>query len=151
MVSAPLLHVKGRVCQNEIEALVLVAVLEKCICIELSQIGLDTSYGKVHRGHLPGSGIALLAIDRQIVDLASMVLHEIGRLHEHATGSAARVVHTAMIGLDNLNQRSNNTGWGIELSGVLPFLLGKLRKTVLVGAPENVSGVALLGHFHIRE
>ena len=80
-----------------------------------------------------------------------MMLHEIGRLHEHTTGSAARIVHAAMIGLDNLNQRSDNTGWGVELSGVLSLLLGKLREAVLIGAAKNISSVALLGHSHIRE
>ena len=63
LIATPILQVKRRIRQDEIEALILMTVLKKCIGIELPQIGLDTSNSKVHRGHLPCSRVAFLPIN----------------------------------------------------------------------------------------
>ena len=80
-----------------------------------------------------------------------MVLDELGRLDEHATRSAARVVDAAVVGLDDLDERAHDAGGRVELAGVLSLLLGELREAVLVGPAENILGVAFGGHLDIGE
>ena len=80
-----------------------------------------------------------------------MMLHKVGGLHKHAARSTTGIVYTTMIGLDDLDQSANNAGWRVELASVLSLLLGKFRETVLISASEDIAGISLLGHFHIRK
>ncbi len=78
-----------------------------------------------------------------------MAPHEFGGLYEHAARAAAWVVDATVIGFDDLDQCSYDAGGRVELAGVLALGLGELGQAVLVGASQDIAGVALLGHLNV--
>ena len=150
-IAAPILQIKRWVSQNEVEPLILMQIVEERICVARAQIGINTTNGQIHRSHLPSGGIALLPENRQVIDVACMPANELGRLHEHATRTAARVIHATMIRLDDFHQRAHDAGRRIEFTGILTFRLGELSQAILVGTPQDIARVALLSHLNVGE
>ena len=67
---------------------------------------------------------------------------ELHRLHEHARGAAAGVVHPAAVGLEHLDQQLDHAARRVELAAFLALCAGELREEVLVDAAEHVLGTA---------
>ena len=151
LVAAPVREVEGRVSEDEVELLRAVQVIEERIGVLLAQVRVDAPDGEVHGRHLPRGGVALLAVDRQVIDVALVALHEFGRLNEHAARAAAGIVDAPMVGLDDLDERPDNAGGRVELARVLALRLRELGEAVLVGASQDVARVALLRHLHVGE
>ena len=126
-------------------------IIKERIFICRSKIRIDTPDGKVHHRHFPGSRIAFLAINRQIVNVALVTLDELGRLHEHPATSTARVVYAPVIGLDNLDERLHDTRRRVEFASVLSLGFGKLAQAVLISSTKNIPRIAFLGHLNIGE
>lgn len=80
-----------------------------------------------------------------------MVAYELGGLHEHAARTAGGIVYASSEGFDDVDQCFHHAFRRIEFAGVLAFLRRELRQAVLVGASEQVVGVAVFGHLHIGE
>ena len=112
-VLPPVRKVEGRVRQNEVRLELGVAVIEEGIGVVLAQVGLNAADGQVHLRHLPGGGVGVLAEYGNPVDVAAVVLHELGRLHEHAAAAAAGVyVPTDFDTKEKALLRHRNTGKG---------------------------------------
>ena len=126
-------------------------VIEEGIGVELAKIRIDTTDGQVHRSHLPGGGIAFLAINRDVVDIAGMAFYELRRLDEHAARSAARVVHASMERLDNLNQGLNDARGSIEFAGILSLGFCEFAQAVLIRAAQDIARIAFLCHLNVSE
>ena len=69
---------------------------------------------------------------------------ELHRLHEHARGAAAGVVHPAPVGLEHLDQQLDHAARRVELAALLALGAGELGEEVLVDAAEHVLGAARL-------
>ena len=69
---------------------------------------------------------------------------ELHRLHEHARGAAAGVVHPAAVGLEHLDQELDHAARRVELAALLALGARELREEVLGDAAEHVLGAARL-------
>src|SRR5680860_242501 len=100
---------------------------------------VDAPDGEVHQSQPPGSVVGLLTVDGDVATdggtdfgpLAVAItggvgLHELGGLHEHATGTAARIEDTALVGLEHLAKGLDHTLGRVELTAELAFGGGKL-------------------------
>ena len=119
------------------------------IGVEFAQVGLDTPDGQIHLRQLPGGGVGILAKYGDFIEIPAVALHKFGRLDKHTAAAAAGVVDPAVVGLQDLHQRSYHAGGRIEFSGLLALLGCKLGQTVFVGAPQNVLAAPLLDHLDI--
>ena len=72
--------------------------------VAVGDLGVDAPDRQVHLRQPPGGVVALLAVDRDVADLAGVSLDEPLALHEHAAGAAAGVVHAALVGRQHLHQ-----------------------------------------------
>ena len=117
----------------------------------IAKIGINATDGKIHRCHFPCSRVAFLPVYGQIRNLALMTFHKLGRLHEHASRPAARIIDPPMVRLNNLNQSFHNASRRIELSSILAFSFRKLGQAVFIGASKNISAVTLICHLYIGE
>ena len=151
LVLSPAGQIEGRVSHDEVRLQLGVAVVEEGVGAELAQVGLNATDGQIHLGHLPGGGVGVLSKDGNLVDVAAVVLNEFGRLDKHAAAAAAGVVYPAIVRLQNLHQRFDHTGGGIEFPGQLALLLGKFGQTVLISAAQDVLAVAVLYHLNVGE
>ena len=108
-----------------------------------AEVGFDSTQGQVHHGQAAGGGVALLAVDADIAQLATVGFHEFFRLHEHAARAAAGVVDAALVGREHGDQAADDTGRGVELAAVLALGAGELGKEVFVHAAQDVLGAVL--------
>ena len=92
----PVRDVERRIREDEVGPQVGVQVLGEGVIRAVAEVGLDAAEGEVHLGQPPGGVGELLAVDRDVVALTAVSLHELGRLDEHATGAAGRVVDAAL-------------------------------------------------------
>ncbi len=106
------------------------------------QVGVEAVDGKVHLRHPPGALIELLPVHRNVRALPVVMLQELLRLHKHAAGTAARVIHPATIGFQHLHQNAHHAGGGVELTTALALGLGKLLQEILVHLAQQVAGFA---------
>jgi len=70
--------------------------------------------------------------------------NELYRLDEHAAGTAARIVHPALVGREHFNQQADDAAGRVELAAFLTFGAGELRQEVLVYPAEDVLGAVFL-------
>ena len=108
-----------------------------------AEVGLDAAQGEVHHGQAAGGGVALLAVDADVAELAAVGFDEFFRLHEHAAGAAAGVVDAALVGREHGDQAAHDAGRGVELAAVLALGAGELGEEVFVDAAEDVLGAVL--------
>ena len=107
-----------------------------------SEVCLDAPEGEVHDGEAAGGGVALLAVDADVAQLAAVGFHEFLTLDEHAAGAAGGVVDAALVRGDHLDEEADDAGGGVELAAVLALGARKLGEEVLEDAPEEVLGPA---------
>ena len=148
---APVGEVKGRVRHDEIRPQGGVLVVQEGIRRILAQIRLNAADGKVHLGQLPGGGVGILAIDRDILNIAAVVLDKLGRLDKHTARAAAGVIHPPAEGLEHLHQGPNHAGRREELAAPLALLRGKHGQTVFIGAAQNILLAAAVDHLNVGE
>ena len=151
LVRAPAREVEGRVGHDIIGPQGGVQVVQEGVGSVLAQVRFDASDGKVHLGQLPGGGVGVLAVHRDVVDVAAVVLDELGRLYEHPAAAAAGVVDAPAEGLQHLHQGAHHTGRREELAAALALLLGKHRQAVFIGAAKDVLFAAAVDHLDVGE
>ena len=128
-----------------------VLVVKECIRRILSKVGFNATNGKVHLRQFPCGRVGILSINRDIVDISTMVLYKFCRLNKHTTTAAARVIHSSLKRLQHFHQCPHNTGRCKELAATLAFLLCKHRQAVFISAPQNVLFAAVFNHFDVRK
>jgi hypothetical protein len=106
----------------------------------LAEIALDTANGQIHLGKPPGGVIRLLTVDADVADLAAMLFDELFRLYEHAAGTAARIVYSALVGSQHFDQHPDDTAGRVELAALLALGAGELREEILIDPAEDVLG-----------
>ena len=84
-----------------------------------AKVGLDAADRQVHHRQPARGGVALLAVDRDVAQLAAVAFHKLFALHEHAAGAAAGVIDAALVGLQHLHQAAHHTARRVELAAVL--------------------------------
>ncbi|MBT9156977.1 MAG: hypothetical protein DDT37_01980 [Firmicutes bacterium] len=94
----------------------------------MGDLAVDAANGEVHLGEPPSSVVRLLAVDRdtRVAVAAGVRADELDRLHEHARGAAAGVVHAAAIGFEHLDQELDHAARRVELAALLALGTGEL-------------------------
>src|SRR3989442_3524337 len=141
---APVAHVEGRVRQDEVRSEIGVQVLVKGVSVVRAEVRFDPADRQVHLGEPPGRRVRLLAEDRDVADPAAVLAYELLALHEHPARAAAGVVHAPLVGFNHLDEQPDNAPGRVELAALLALRAGELAKEVLVDAPEDVLGPAVL-------
>ena len=136
----------GRIGEDVVGLEVGVAVVVEGVTV--ADLAVDAANGEVHLGEPPGGVVRLLAEDADVGELAAVGLDELLRLHEHAGGAAAGVVHATLVGLEHLDQQLHHAARRVELATLLALGARELGKEVLVHAAEHVLG-ARLGVAHL--
>ena len=72
--------------------------------VAVSDLTVDATDSEVHAGKAPGRVIGFLAVNTDVAELAAVRRDELFRLHEHARGAVARIVHPAFVGFEYLDQ-----------------------------------------------
>jgi hypothetical protein len=91
-----------------------------------------------------GGGVALLAVDGDVAQLAAVGFDEFFRLHEHAAGAAGGVVDAALVGGEHLDEAAHNAGRGVELAAILALGAGEAGEEILIHATEQIDGAVSL-------
>ena len=151
LLCAPVGQVERRICHDIICAHGGVLVVKESVSRILAEVRFDSTDGKVHLCQLPCGRVGILSINRDIVDISTMVLYKFCRLNKHTTTAAARVIHSSLKRLQHFHQCPHNTGRCKELAATLAFLLCKHRQAVFISAPQNVLFAAVFNHFDVRK
>ena len=106
----------------------------------MGDLGVDAADREVHLGEPPGGVVRLLAVDRDVAELAGVRFDELLALHEHAAGAAARIVDAALVGRQHLDQHADDVRRRIELAAALAFGAGEAGEEIFVDAAEGVLG-----------
>ena len=120
LLTAPVGDVEGRVRHDVVEPLIRVLVAGEAVCRLLAEIRCKRPDRQVHRRQSPGGGVALLAIDGDVIAAATVGGHEVLAGDEHAAGAAAGVVVPALVGREHRHQQIHTGGWPVELAPFLP-------------------------------
>ncbi|MNF64309.1 hypothetical protein D3C84_460350 [compost metagenome] len=106
-----------------------------------AEVEVDAANGQVHRRQAPSRRIGLLAIDRDIAELATVDFDEFFRLDKHTAGAAARIVDLAMVRIQYRDQGFDDAGRGVELPALFTFGTGELAEEVFIDLAEQVAGL----------
>ena len=136
VLAEPVGVVEGRVGEDVVGAEVGMEVAAEGVGVLGAEVGLDAAQSEVHHGEAAGGGVALLAVDRDVAELAAVGFDEFFRLHEHAAGAAGGVVDAAFVGGEHLDEAAHDAGRGVELAAVLALGAGEAGEEILVNAPE---------------
>jgi len=119
--------------------------------VAVRDLAVYAADGEIHLREPPGRVFRLLAVDRDVgLGIAAIAVaigvcaDELHRLHEHAGGAAAGVVHPAAVGLQHLDQQLDHAALRVEFAAFLALGAGELREEVFVDAAEHVLGAARL-------
>src|SRR5205085_10521396 len=86
-----------------------------------TKVRLDAAQGEVHDGEAAGGGVALLAVDADVAELAAVGFDEFLRLHEHAAGAAAGIVDAALVRREHLDEKADDALRRVELAAFFSF------------------------------
>ena len=104
----------------------------------LADVGLDAAEGQIHDGQTTRGGVALLAVDGNVAELAAVRFDEFLRLHEHAAGAAGGVVDAAFVRREHLDEAAHHAGRRVELAAVPAFGAGETSEEIFVHASEQI-------------
>ena len=108
VLAEPVGVVEGRIGEDVIGAEVGMQVAAEGVGVLGAEVGLDAAQGEIHHGEAAGGGVALLAVDADVAQLAAVGFDEFLRLHEHAAGAAAGIVNAALVGAKHLDQQAHD-------------------------------------------
>ncbi len=99
---------------------------------------IDAPNRQIHLCQPPGSLIAFLSVNGNIIHFALMVGHKLFRLHKHATGTTTGVKHPAFVWLQHFYQQFNNASWSIELAAFFAFSQSKFTQEIFKHMPQHI-------------
>lgn len=102
----------------------------------------DPAHRQVDAGQLVGGRVAFLAVDRDVVDPALMGVDELFRLHEEATGAAARVIDPARGRFQHLDQHRDDGFRGVEFAAALAFVRREFTDEIFIDPTDQVEVMA---------
>ncbi len=149
---APVLEVEGRVRHDEVEAFVGVQVVEERVFVMFAEVRVNAADGHIHFRHFPGVGVGLLAVNAYVVAVAAVVLDKLDALHEHAAGTAARVIDAfAFARFEDAHYGFHDACGGVEFTALDAFVACELRDAVFIGATEQILACLGVAHIHVAE
>src|SRR5947207_6031565 len=134
VLAEPVGVVEGRIGEDEVGAEIGMEIAPEGVGLLFAEIGFDAADGEVHHGKAAGGGVALLTVDADVAELAAVGFDEFFRLHEHAAGTAARIVDAAFVWSEHFDEESNDALRCVELTAFLAFGAGELTEEVFVTA-----------------
>src|SRR5690625_4833454 len=96
-------------------------IIMESVCMLLSEVIIDASYGQVHLRQFPCREIVFLSINGNITYASLVFFHKPFTLYEHTARATTRVIDSPFIRLNHLNKQFNDGRWCIELTGILTF------------------------------
>ena len=142
LVAAPVAVVERRIGHYKIGFHIAVRIVQKrALGVPFHLRCVDAAYGKVHLAQSPGGLVALLSINRYVLNPPLMLLHKLLALYKHSARAAARVKHTAFVRFQHIHQQLNNTARRVELATLLAFGQCKLAKKILENVAQKVGAV----------
>jgi len=141
VLSAPILHVEGRIGEDVVRLEVGETVVQEGVA--LLNAAVDPADGQVHLGEPPSGVVELLAVDADITDPPAVGTDELLGLYKHAGGAAARVVDPPSVGSEHLHQELDDAARRVELTALLSLGARELSEEVLVHPAEDVPGVVV--------
>ena len=138
----PLLHVEGRIGHDVIGAQVRVLVIGKGVGWFLAEVEVDAPDHHVHGGQPPGGGVVLLAVDRDIAELAAMLFDETSRSGQKSRRSPWPDHRRALGKGCSISTIKDNDGFGgVILATLFAFGQGELAEEIFVDMAKDVLGV----------
>ena len=138
VLAEPVGVVEGWIGEDVVGAQVGVQVAAEGVGVFGAEVGFDAADGQVHHGQAARGGVAFLAVDGDVAELAAVGLDELFGLHEHAAGAAGGVVDAAFVGGEHLDQAAHDAGGRVELAAVLAFGAGEAGQEVFVDPAQEV-------------
>ena len=138
VLAEPVGVVEGRVGEDVVGAEVGMLDVAEGVGVFLADVGLDAADGQIHDGEAARGGVALLAVDGDVAELAAVGFDEFFRLHEHAAGAARGVVDAAFVGREHLDEAAHDAGRRVELAAVLALGAGEAGEEILIHAAEQI-------------
>ena len=108
--------------------------------VTVADLCVDAADGEVHLCKTPSGVVGLLAVDRNVAELAAVGFDELLAGDEHASRAAAGVVDAALVGREHLDQHAYHARWCVELAAALALGAGKAREEIFVNAAQRVFG-----------
>src|SRR5207302_8904992 len=124
----------GRIGEDEVSAEIGMKIASEGVSLLFAKVGFDAAEGEVHHGETTRGGVALLTVDADVAELATVGFDEFFRLHEHAARTAAGIVHTAFVGSEHLDEEPHDALRSIELAAFLAFGAGEPAEEIFVNA-----------------
>jgi len=144
-ITTPVGDIERGVGEDEIRLQVFMFIAMERAFVVPANVGLDASDRHVHLGELPGRVVHFLAIDRDVADLTAMGQDEFLGLNEHAAGSAAGIIDSAVKGFEHGDEQADD-GWRrVKLAAALSFGAGEATEEIFVNATQDVLGVCGVG------
>ena len=150
-LSAPFLDVEGWVGEDRGEAGVRQGVLQQGALIVPADVAGDPSDGEVHPGEPVGLRVALLPVDRDVINPPRLGFHESVRLDVESASAAARIVDAAFERLDHLHHQGDDGARRVLLPSRLALHGGKLAEEELVDPAEQVEVFRRTGEIEVGE
>ncbi len=147
----PVLDIEGRIGHDVIGPQVRVLVIQEAVGVLLAEVKIDAPDGHVHCGQLPGGGVALLAVDGDmlflfgclVVFFVGMGFDELVIGDKEATGAHGRIIDTAVVGFEHFDNQGDDAFGRVILAALFAFGQGELAKKVFVDMAENVFAVQI--------
>ena len=140
VLAEPVGVVEGRVGEHVVRAEVGMEVAAEGVRVLRAEVGFDAAQGEVHHREAAGGGVALLAVDADVAELAAVGFDEFFRLHKHAAGAAGGVVDAAFVRGEHLDEAAHNAGRSVKLSAVLALGAGEAGEEILVHTAKQIDG-----------
>ncbi len=136
VLAEPVGIVEGRIGEDVVGSKIWMKVAAKSIGVLRAEIRFDATQSEVHDRQPARGRVALLAIDADVAELATVGLDEFFRLNKHSTRAAAWIIDATFVRTEHFDEAPHDTGGRVELTTVLALGAGEASQKVLVDAAE---------------
>ena len=99
----------------------------------------------VHDADRPDRAVGVLAVEREVVGVLTLLFHVLMGLNEETSGTDRRVVDSvAGFRFSELDEQANDLAGGIELAALFAGTVGEELDEVLVGSAEQVGELEVI-------
>ncbi len=139
---------EGRIGDDPVEAHQLAAFQVERLSqgVPVLQVGVaDAVQDHVHLGDRPDPAVVLLAVERQVARIASVLGDVLVREDQHASRTRAGVVDPhPLLRIGQADHHPHHGAGGVELASLLARRVGELPDQILVGGPQEVGKLEVL-------